>query len=150
MARISRDELFMKVAELFALRSTCLRGQVGVVAVKDKRIIATGYNGAPEGFPHCTPETCNADHPCTNTIHAEANLIAFAARAGIKLEGATLYCTHAPCKKCAELILQSGIVELYYRNCYRNTDGLNLLWGGNKKIIVKSLPHEKSISDSQE
>ena len=136
MARITRDELYMRTAFLFARRSTCRRGQIGVVAVKDRRIIATGYNGAPQGFPHCNEDTCN-DKPCENTIHAEANLIAFSARAGISLEGATLYCTHAPCLACAKLILQSGVSELIYQYNY-HTDGLRLLWKGDVKVIVKN------------
>ena len=127
MTRITRTELFMRMAILFSQRSTCNRGKVGVVAVKDKRIIATGYNGSPEGLPHCNSETCNENKPCENTIHAEANLIAFAARMGISLKDSTLYCTHAPCKKCAQLILQAGIDLVVYLNEYRNTEGLDLL-----------------------
>lgn len=133
--RISRDKLYMEIAELFALRSTCLRGKVGAVAIRDKRIIATGYNGSPEGFDHCTDETCNTDHPCENTIHAEANLIAFAARAGISLEGTTLYCTHSPCKKCAQLIIQSGIRYIIYKNQHRDTSGLDLILNNPKHKI---------------
>lgn len=136
MARITRDELYMRTAFLFARRATCRRGSTGCVAVKDKRIIASGYNGAPEGFPHCDEDTCNDKKPCINTIHAEANLIAFAARAGISLEGATLYCTHAPCLNCARLILQSGIINLIYQYDY-HTDGLWLLWEGDRKVNVK-------------
>jgi dCMP deaminase len=135
-ARIGRDGLFMGVAELFAKRSTCLRAKVGAVAVRDNRIVATGYNGAPQGFPHCTEHTCNPDNPCEETIHAEANLIAFSARAGISLEGTTLYCTHAPCKNCSRLILQSGIAEIVYKNPYRASN-LGLFWAGDKKIIVR-------------
>lgn len=137
MARLTRDELFMEIAYLFSQRSTCIRGQVGCIAVKDKRIIASGYNGAPQGFPHCTPENCNPQNPCTNTIHAEVNLIAFASRVGIKLEGATLYCTHAPCLNCARLILQSGVSTLIYSENYHDKSGLWLLWKGEVKVNVK-------------
>lgn len=138
MDRLTRDQLFMQMAELIAKRSTCLRGKVGVVAVKDKRVIAMGYNGAPQGFPHCTKENCNEeDGVCKNSIHAEANLIAFAARAGIKLEGATLFCTHAPCLSCAQLILQSGIISVIYKYNYHDQSGLQLLWTGDLKLIVK-------------
>ena len=136
MVRINRDELFIRVALLFAKRSTCIRGQVGVVAVKDKRIIATGYNGSPSGLPHCSDGICNKEQGCVNSIHAEANLIAFSAGAGIALEGATLYCTHAPCKKCAELIVQSGIKGIKYLFPYRDTSGIDLLWEVNPKISV--------------
>ena len=136
MARISRDKLFMEVAELFALRSTCLRGKVGCVAVKDNRIIATGYNGSPSGHTHCTPETCNENESCKNAIHAEANLIAFAAKAGVSLQGSILYCTHMPCLKCAQLIIQSGIRQVIWKNDYHDLSGLNLLWAGNIPITV--------------
>ena len=139
MVRISRNDLFIKVALLFAKRSTCKRGQVGVVAVKDKRIIATGYNGSPSGLPHCSDENCNQAKGCVNSIHAEANLISFSARAGITLEGSTLYCTHAPCKKCSELIIQAGIRKLYYLFPYRDTSGIDLLWEVDPKIEVQRL-----------
>lgn len=139
MKRISRDELYIKIALLFAKRSTCKRGQVGAVAVKDNRIIASGYNGSPSGLPHCNNDSCNLEAGCLNTIHAEANLIAFAARAGISLEGSILYCTHAPCKKCAELIVQAGFGQVKYLMPYRDTSGLDLLWEVEPKLVVKRL-----------
>lgn len=137
MARITREDLFMGCAELFAQRSTCLRGQVGAVAVINGRIMATGYNGAPSGHPHCTPETCNDQGPCTNSIHAEANLIAFAAKAGVSLQDATLYCTHLPCLKCAQLIVQSGIKQVIWKNPYHDESGLQLFWKGATPLTVK-------------
>lgn len=137
--RISRDHLFMSTAWLFAMRSTCLRGQVGAVAVINNRIIATGYNGSPSGHEHCSPKNgCNVDEgSCPNSIHAEANLIAFAARSGVALEGATLYCTHEPCKKCAQLIVQAGFVKVMYSECYANHLGSELLIRSNITITKR-------------
>lgn len=117
--RLSRPALFMAIAHLFGQRSSCPRAEVGAVAVKDGRIIATGYVGAPSGQAHCNEIGCKmeAGH-CVRTIHAEANLVAWAARVGTPLVGAILYCTHSPCLKCAQLIANAGISELHYHQTY--------------------------------
>ena len=133
--RIKRIDLYMGIAKLFSQRSTCLRGQVGVIAVKDNRVIASGYNGSPVGFAHCNDDNCNISKPCENSIHAEANLIAFSARVGISLEGSILYCTHQPCIKCAQLIIQAGIKEVIFENEYRDNSGLKLLKEGLIKVL---------------
>ena len=126
--RISRDEMLMRVAMLVALRGTCNRLQVGAVIAIDGRIISTGYVGAPAGMPHCSPETCNVSSPCTRTMHAEANAIAWAARKGLPTEGATLYATHSPCHDvCAKLIINAGIKRVVYGTEYRKTEGIELL-----------------------
>lgn len=125
--RITRDEMLMEIARIVARRSTCNRAQVGAVVAQDGRIVSTGYAGAPSGLPHCDPHICNAENPCTRTVHAEAGAISYAARSGIRLEGATLYCTHCPCKSCAGLIINSGIVRVIYLKPYRLTEGLDLL-----------------------
>ncbi len=122
MGRLSRIETNLQVAEVVAKRGTCLRAQVGAVATQDNRIVATGYNGAAKGQPHCTSESCTPHDHCPNSVHAEANLIAYAAKKGVALEGATLYVTHSPCRKCSELIIQAGIAEVHYRQKYRDTD----------------------------
>jgi len=122
MQRLSRPDLFMEVARLFAQRSTCQRGQVGAVIVRDRHIIAHGYNGAPSGMPQCDEvgcETLEGVEGCVRTIHAEANAVAYAAKVGVNCYGATMYTTHEPCKKCAELIIQSGIGIVIYENPYR-------------------------------
>ncbi len=125
--RITRDEMLMEIARIVARRSTCNRAQVGAVVAQDGRIISTGYAGAPSGLPHCSPETCNTSAPCTRTVHAEAGAISYAARSGIRLEGATLYCTHCPCIDCAKLIINTGIKRVIYDQAYRKTEGLELL-----------------------
>lgn len=130
MSRIDRIELFMEAAALFAKRSTCLRGNVGCVIVQDRRIVASGYNGAPPGMEHCTKVGCGDEAGgagCQRSIHAEANALAFAARHGVPVEGATLYCTHGPCLRCAQLMASAGIHRVYYRKPYRTTEGLQLL-----------------------
>lgn len=116
--RITREELYIKMASLIALRGTCKRKQVGCIITRDNRIISTGYNGPVKGQQHCNPSFCEILTSCTNAIHAEANAIAFAAREGVKLDGATLYCTLAPCKKCSELIIQTGIKEVIFFEQY--------------------------------
>lgn len=129
MKRISRERLFMDIARLVAQRSTCERAQVGAVVVKDKRIVATGYGGSPSGQPHCTEVGCEIgpDGGCIRTVHAEANIIAFAARHGLKLDGCEMYVTLAPCYTCAKLIINAGIHTVIFLEPYRNTSGLELL-----------------------
>lgn len=125
--RITRDEMLMEIAKVVSSRSTCNRAQVGAVIAQDGRIVSTGYAGAPSGLPHCGPETCDTSTPCTRTVHAEAGAISYAARSGIRLEGATLYCTHCPCIDCAKLIINTGIKRVIYDQAYRKTEGLELL-----------------------
>lgn len=129
MTRISRDEMLMAIALVVKQRSTCLRRQVGAVLALDGRIISTGYNGAPSGVAHCTPNVCNAENPCVDTIHAEANAIAFAARNGISTRGASLYSTASPCRECAKLLINAGITEVVYNEEYRDTSPIDLLTG---------------------
>lgn len=117
----------MEAARLVARRSTCLRLQVGSVVAREGRILVTGYNGAPSGMPHCTPETCGPDKPCYRAVHAEANCVAFAGKYGISLDRATMYSTDSPCLTCAMLIINSGIVELVYDRNYRDSTPLDLL-----------------------
>lgn len=125
--RITRDELHMRMAFLMAQRGTCDRLQVGAVLVKDKRVIATSYNGPPVGLPHCSEHVCDITKPCTHAIHAEANLIAFCAKQGISTIDSMLYVTHSPCIKCAELIIQSGIRAIIFGEKFRDDAGINLL-----------------------
>lgn len=127
MSRITRDEMLMKMAELASLRSTCNRLHVGAVIAQDGRVVSTGYAGAPSGVPHCDDNNCNASTPCNRTVHAEAGAITYAARAGIKLAGSTIYCTHQPCLKCSQLIINSGIARVVWKIPYRDNSGLELL-----------------------
>jgi len=133
--RIDRDWALMSTAGIWARRSTCLRRKVGAVIAQENRIISQGYNGAPSGKPHCTPETCNDDNPCTNTVHAEINAIAFAARYGISVEGATLYTTLAPCLNCSKAMINSGIKKVVYLDTYRDLSGIELLRDSGVSIL---------------
>lgn len=132
MPRPTRSQIYMEVARVLAKRSTCTRGQVGAVLVLDGRIIATGYNGSPPGAAHCTDVGCdipeeNPSLGCQRTLHAESNVIAFAARHGQGTQGSVLYCTHGPCLKCAQLIASAGIGGIIYETPYRLSAGLELL-----------------------
>lgn len=130
--RIPRAILNMSIAFLVSKRATCERASVGCVIIKDKRIVATGYNGALiDG--ECL-QVCNITEGCKHAVHAEANAIAFSAKLGISLLGSTLYCTHQPCYECAKLIIQSGIVEVYYCLPYRLTEGITLLAEAGVKL----------------
>lgn len=133
-ARIDRHDMLIRMAEIAAMRSTCLRLQVGAVIASEGRVLSIGYNGAPPGLPHCTPETCNPNSPCSRTIHAEANSIAFASRYGTGIRGATLYSTHSPCIECAKLIISAGIAAVYFRTPYRDRTPLDLL--DQAKVMV--------------
>jgi dCMP deaminase len=117
----------MDIAELVAKRSTCLRRAVGCVVVKDKRILSTGYNGAPTGIKHCIDIGCLREelnvasgerHELCRGIHAEQNAIIQAAFHGVSIKGATLFCTNEPCLICAKMIINAGIIEIYYRDGY--------------------------------
>lgn len=125
--RLPRHEMLMGMAVLASRRSTCQRKQVGAVLAVDSRPVSIGYGGAPSGFPHCSPDICDLSKPCTRTIHAEANAIAFAARKGIVTENATLYCTLAPCLDCAKLLINAGVKNVFYLETYRSREGIALL-----------------------
>jgi len=124
--RISKDDYFMKIAEVVSERSTCIKRKVGAVLIKDSYIVSTGYNGAPSGFNHCTPETCvrqnlkSGEKPeLCRGVHAEINCIIQAAIHGTSILGNTiLYSTHFPCMSCLKLIINAGIKRLVYREGY--------------------------------
>jgi dCMP deaminase len=121
-SRLARAELFMQAAELFAKRSSCERGHVGAVLVKEGRIISTGYNGAPPGMKHCLEVGCEeveGTEGCQRTIHAEANAIVWAARMGVPTLDSIMYSTHSPCASCARLIIAAGVCKVVFRNDYR-------------------------------
>ena len=138
MPRPGRNETMMEIAWVMAKRSTCNRLHVGCVFARDGRILVTGYNGAPSGMPHCGPE-CNESTPCTNTQHAEANAIAFAAGHGVNLSGSSLFVTNSPCKPCSMLLINAGITHLFYDVEYRITDGLDLLRASGVQVFKKNL-----------
>ncbi|TFJ94057.1 ComE operon protein 2 [Lentibacillus salicampi] len=121
MERISWNQYFMAQSRLLALRSTCTRLMVGATIVRDKRIIAGGYNGSVSGGVHCIDEGCYViDGHCVRTVHAEANALLQCAKFGVPTEGAEIYVTHFPCLQCCKQIIQAGIKTLYYAEDYKN------------------------------
>ena len=127
MNRPSWDEYFMEITELVAKRSTCLRRKVGAVIVQDKRILTTGYNGAPRGLPHCLEMGCLREEKevasgerqeLCRGLHAEQNAIVQAALYGISIKGSILYCTTQPCVTCAKMIINAGIKRIIYQEKY--------------------------------
>lgn len=134
--RPSWDAYFMEMAEVTKKRSTCLRRQVGAVIVKDKRILSSGYNGAPSGLKHCEETGClrqelnipsGERHELCRGIHAEQNAIIQAALHGVKIQGATLYVTINPCILCTKLLINSGIEKVVFRGDYPDHFSLNML-----------------------
>lgn len=130
------DEYFMAIANLAGTRSTCRRRQVGAVLVRDRHIIATGYNGAPEGLPHCLEVGCLREdlqvpsgqrHEMCIGVHAEQNLLIQAALAGSSPEGATLYCTHQPCIICAKMLINARIKRVVFQGDYPDALSRRLL-----------------------
>lgn len=125
--RINRDQMLMSITEVVSQRGTCDRLQVGAILSIGGRVISTGYNGSPQGSPHCGPLVCDKDSPCTQSVHAEANALIFAARNGVSVLDSTMYCTHNPCSDCAKLIINSGVSEVVYKKEFRTTTGIELL-----------------------
>jgi dCMP deaminase len=122
-ARPSWDQYFMSIAEVVATRSTCSRKSVGAVIVRDRTILATGYNGSARGLPHCDETNhgmVEGDKHCQAVVHAEINAIAQAARHGIKLDGATVYVTASPCWSCFKTLVNAGVKEIFYREFYKD------------------------------
>ena len=138
------DQYFIKMAKLTAERSTCIRRQVGAVIVKDKHIIATGYNGAPRGLEHCTDiGSClrqelgvpsGERHELCRALHAEQNAIIQAATLGQSIEGGTIYITHQPCIICAKMIINAGIDRIVVAEGYPDEMALEFLKAAGKEV----------------
>lgn len=121
MDRIAWNQYFMAQSHLLSYRSTCTRLTVGATIVRDKRIIAGGYNGSIAGGVHCIDEGCYVvDNHCVRTIHAEMNAILQCAKFGVATENADIYVTHFPCLQCCKAIIQAGIKTVYYAADYKN------------------------------
>ncbi|WP_082233775.1 ComE operon protein 2 [Halobacillus massiliensis] len=143
MKRISWNHYFMAQSHLLKSRSTCERLAVGAVIVRDKRMIAGGYNGSVSGGVHCIDEGCYViDGHCVRTIHAEMNAIIQCAKFGVATEGAEIYVTHFPCLHCTKAIIQAGIKAVYYSEDYRNDPyAISILdEAGVRKVKVEYQP----------
>lgn len=142
--RVSWTEYFMDITKLAARRSTCIRRAVGAIIVKDQRILATGYNGAPAGITHCSAAGClraklnvpsGQRHELCRGIHAEQNAIIQAALHGVSIKDSILFCTNQPCSICTKMIINAGIGTIYYEEGYADELSLEMLQEANVQII---------------
>jgi dCMP deaminase len=142
--RPSWDEYFLKIARDVAERSTCRRRHVGAVLVRDKRILATGYNGAPRGVPHCLEAGCLREklkvpsgqrHELCRGVHAEMNALLQCALHGVAAAGAVLYSTSTPCSLCAKMLINAGVVRVVYLGEYPDDLGRELLAQAGVELV---------------
>ncbi len=152
MKRLTRpetDEYFLKIASVVAERSTCRRHHVGAVAVKDKHILATGYNGAPSGLKDCLELGCLRDemgipsgerHEICRGIHAEQNVIIQASLHGVSLGESTIYATHTPCVLCAKMLVNARIKRYVSFGRYNDSAFIDLFRGADIEIDIKKRP----------
>ncbi len=148
------DAYFMDITRLVAKRSTCLRRAVGAVIVKDRRILSTGYNGAPSGIRHCREAGCLREsmgvpsgerHELCRGIHAEQNAIIQAAYHGVSIRNGVLFCTNLPCAICAKMIVNAGISAIWYESGYADAMSLEMLTEGGVDIHHISQPSPEGI-----
>lgn len=144
MPRPSWQEYFADITRMVSSRSTCTRRRVGAILVKNKRILATGYNGAPSGVPHCLDVGCLREqlgipsgerHELCRGLHAEQNAILQAAHHGVSIEGADLYCTNLPCIICSKMIINAGIRKVYYLDGYADALSREMLATAGVELI---------------
>jgi len=149
LTRPATDEYFLKIASVVAERSTCRRHHVGAVAVKDKHILATGYNGAPSGLEDCLELGCLRDemnipsgtrHEICRGIHAEQNVIIQASLHGISLEGSTIYATHTPCRLCAKMLVNAKIKRYVSYGKYDDNSFVDLFQQAGIELEIKKRP----------
>jgi dCMP deaminase len=142
--RPSVDDYFMEIAHVVAKRSTCLRHKVGAIVVKNKRILSTGYNGAPRGLKHCLDVGCLRDErniasgtrtEICRAVHAEQNAIIQCAIHGASTEGATLYSTLQPCILCTKIMLNAGIQRVVFSQGYPDEESISYLKEGGVEIV---------------
>jgi dCMP deaminase len=142
--RPSWEAYFMNITSLVAQRSTCTRRAVGAIIVKDKRILTTGYNGAPSGTKHCLDVGCLREemkipsgerHELCRGIHAEQNAIIQAGYHGVSVKGAVLFCTNLPCSICAKMIINAGIKKIYYQTGYADKMSQDMLEEAGVEVV---------------
>jgi dCMP deaminase len=150
LPRPTWEEYFMDITHLVAKRSTCLRRQVGAVLVRDKKILATGYNGAPSGLEHCLEIGCLREklgipsgerHELCRGLHAEQNAIIQAAYHGVGIRGATLYCTNHPCIICSKMIINAGIQTIIFEHGYADALARQMLKESKVKVQKVNRKH---------
>jgi dCMP deaminase len=142
--RPSWDDYFLQMAQVVARRATCLRRKIGAVLVHDRRILATGYNGAPAGLPHCEEVGCQRENmgvasgervELCRALHAEQNAIIQGALHGVSLRGSDLYCTNQPCVICAKMLINAGIRRIVYLGDYPDKLALDMLDQAGVEIV---------------
>lgn len=152
LGRLGVDEYFLKIASVVAERSTCKRHNIGAIAVKDKKILTTGYNGAPAGLKDCLELGCLRDelnissgtrHEICRAIHAEQNVIIQAALHGISLEGAVIYCTHTPCVLCTKMLVNAKIKKFVTYGDYADKEFLKLFRDAGIELEKKDKPQDR-------
>jgi len=152
LKRLNTDEYFLKIASVVAERSTCQRHHVGAVAVRDKHILTTGYNGAPSGTKDCLELGCLRDelkipsgtrHEICRGIHAEQNVIIQAGLHGVSLEGSTIYCTHTPCVLCAKMLVNAKIKRLVSFGGYNDSTFTDLFREAGIEVAIKKKPSSR-------
>ncbi len=142
--RPSWDQYFLKLAMLASERATCPRMHCGCVIVRDKHVLATGYNGSLPGLPHCDEAGCLlVDGHCIRTNHAEMNAVCQAARNGISLNGATAYITNMPCPNCAKALVSTGIRRVVVFSDYRSGYAAQFLKEADVRLDRVSMPETR-------
>lgn len=148
MSRPDNDTYFMQMADLVATRSTCLRRKVGAVVVKEKRVLTTGYNGAPKGLRHCAEVGCvrtqnnvesGTRHELCRGVHAEQNAVIQAAYFGASIKDASIYTTNFPCVMCAKILVNAGIIEVVYKDDYEDPLSKEIM--NESKVVVRRYEH---------
>lgn len=158
--RLSWDQYFLNITRQVAERSTCTRAKVGAVIVRERSILASGYNGAPSGLPHCTEVGClvyqsqtpdgQLEENCYRTIHAEINAIAQAAKNGVSIRDADIYVTHTPCIHCLKVLINTGIKRIFYDREYKLESVRELLGTSDvqlHKIVSEKISEHSGRSD---
>ncbi|MDD1769871.1 MAG: cytidine/deoxycytidylate deaminase family protein [Methanomassiliicoccales archaeon] len=154
MNRPDNDTYFMRMAELVSTRSTCLRRQVGAVVVKEKRVLTTGYNGAPKGLRHCEEVGCVREqnqvesgtrHELCRGVHAEQNAVIQAAYFGVSIKDASIYTTNFPCVLCAKIIINAGIREVVFKDEYVDELSHSIL--KESGVTVRRVPAPKDAPE---
>jgi len=144
VARPEWEDYFMEIARVVSTRSTCLRRQVGAVVVKNRQILATGYNGVPRGLRHCSERGCLREqlgvpsgerHELCRGLHAEQNAIIQAAYHGVAIEGAEIYCTHQPCMVCAKMLVNADVAAVYFSGPYPDALAMEVFEEAGTRLV---------------
>jgi dCMP deaminase len=143
-ARPAWEDYFMEIARVVATRSSCMRRQVGALIVKNRQILATGYNGVPRGLTHCSDRGCLREqlgipsgerHELCRGLHAEQNAIVQAAYHGVAIQGAELYCTHQPCAVCAKMLVNADIQAVYFAGSYPDELAMEVFHEAGTRLV---------------